>query len=459
MPHAAPRWNQSSPPGHVSTIKPNPGGQPGRTLPVKPAMSIRTSVCFILLACCALLCPSRPAAADDGGYWPQFRGPNRDGVSPETGLLRSWPEGGPPLRWTAEGLGHGFAAVSIAAGMIYTAGDQEGTTLVTALDLAGHTRWQVPNGQGWIGTQPGHPGARGVPTVDRDQVLHLNPFGQLVALEAKTGQPRWGLNILDTFESTNLHWALSASVLIDGEQVIVVPGGPRTAVVALDRRDGRILWESPSVNELAGYGSPIAIEHDGLRMIITLTEQSIIGVRATDGALLWQHPHQTRWDENIFTPIHHRGRVFVSTQFTGSVLLQLHVHGTTASVAELWRSTNLDNHHGGAVLWDGYVYGSGRGNGERWACLDWETGALQHLERGVGKGSVVAADGMLYTLSERGVVGLVPVTRDRHEVVAQFRIPAGGQGPVFAHPVVSGGRLYLRHGQVLFCYDIKAAQP
>ena len=421
-------------------------------------MSARSLTCVSPLVLFVSLALYRGSAAEQDGYWPQFRGPNRDGVSTETGLLRSWPEGGPPLLWTAEGLGHGFPTASIAGGSIYTAGDQDGQTLLTALDLQGRVRWQVPNGPGWVGSRPGHPGARGVPTVDGDQVFHLSPFGHLIALDAETGREQWSMDILERFQSENITWALAASVLVDGDRVIVAPGGPRTAVVALDRYDGRVIWQSPSAGDLAGYGSPIVVEHQGLPMYVTMTNKAVIGVRAADGELLWRFPHETRWDENIFTPIHRDGLVYVSTQFTGSVQIRLLVDGDTCTVEQVWRSEDLDNHHGGVVLLDGYLYGSGRANGGRWACLDWHTGATKYLENGVGKGSVVAADGMLYTLSERGRAGLVPATPDAHQVVSEFRIPGGGEGPVFAHPVVCGGRLYLRHGQYLYCFDVRQSR-
>jgi outer membrane protein assembly factor BamB len=180
-----------------------------------------------------------------------------------------------------------------------------------------------------------------------------------------------------------------------------------------------------------------------------------LAVAAEDGALLWRLDHETRWDESNCTPLYHDGHIFVSTQFTGSVLIKLNVDGGSCTVQRVWESTELDNHHGGVVLVDGYLYGSGRANGGRWACLDWRTGELKYSERGVGKGSVVAAEGMLYTLSERGQMGLVPATPERHEPVAQFAIVDRGSGPVFAHPVVCGGRLYIRHGDFLYCYQLR----
>jgi outer membrane protein assembly factor BamB len=414
----------------------------------------RRRFAVIATFCAAMVIP-HALAGDEGGFWPEFRGPRRDGVSRETGLLPSWPQGGPALLWTATGIGDGFPTASIAGGMIYTVGNMDRQTLITALDLEGRIRWQTTNGPDWVGAPPGQPGARSVPTVADDQVFHLSPVGELVALDAATGARQWGLNILEAFGSENITWAQAASPLVDGQRVIVAPGGPRTAVVALNRRNGHVVWQSPSVGELAAYGSPILVEHDGLRMIVTMTSKSVLGVAAEDGALLWRVDHETRWDESNFTPLYHDGHIFVSTQFTGSVLIKMNVDGGSCTVQRVWENTELDNHHGGVVLVDGYLYGSGRANGGRWACLDWRTGELTFSERGVGKGSVVAADGMLYTLSERGEMGLVPATPERHEPVSQFTIPDRGSGPVFAHPVVCGGRLYIRHGDFLYCYQLR----
>jgi outer membrane protein assembly factor BamB len=236
--------------------------------------------------------------------------------------------------------------------------------------------------------------------------------------------------------------------------VICCPGGPQTAVVALDKRTGKTVWKSPTTGDLAGYASPVLAVYQGLRMIFTMTSKAAIAVNADTGDLLWRVQHVTPFDENICTPIFHDGCVFVSTGHgVGSVLLRVKVSGQKAAVEEVWRSKGLDNHHGGVILLDGYLYGSC--HSPRWACLDWKTGEKMYAERGVGKGSAMYADGMLYTLSEKGVMGLVKPTPDGHKVISQFRIPEGGEGPVWAHPVVCGGRLYIRHGEMLFAYDIK----
>lgn len=389
---------------------------------------------------------------DRTASWPRFHGPRNDNQSTETGLLQSWPEGGPRRLWTARGIGDGFATVSLAHGLIYTTGNRQDKTVVTALDRDGKIQWQVAIGPGWTGSQPG---TRGTPTIDGPWLYHESPLGDLVCLDARTGQPRWRLNLFEKFGAENITWALSESPLIDGEHLICCPGGPQTAVVALDKHTGATVWKSPSAaGDLAGYSSPVLAEYRGLRMILTMTSRAVIGVNADNGDLLWRFEHRTPFDENILSPIFHDGRVLISTGHrVGSVLLQVQVQGAKAAVTEVWRSTDLDNHHGGVLLRDGYLYGSCWT--PRWVCLKWKTGKKMHSERGVGKGSLTYADGMLYTFSENGRVGLVRATPDSHEVVSQFSVPEGGEGPSWAHPVVCGGRLYLRHGDFLYAYDIR----
>ena len=193
-------------------------------------------------------------------------------------------------------------------------------------------------------------------------------------------------------------------------------------------------------------------------MIVRLTSRACIGVSADNGDLLWRFEHRSPWDENITMPIYHDGHVFVSTRTTGSVMLKIDVDGRQASVTPAWRSDELDNQHGGVILLDGYVYGAAHvRNSGKWICLDWKTGRMAYAERGVGKGSLTYADGMLYTLSERGLMGLVPATPRAHEVVSAFRIPTGEPGPTWAHPVVCGARLYVRHSNRLFAYDVRQA--
>jgi len=408
--------------------------------------------------------PSKPAtsaarilSAREAGFWPRFHGPKGDNISSETGLLKSWPDGGPTLLWTAQGIGEGYSSVSIANGLIYTAGNLKEKTAITALDTSGQIQWQVAAGDAWTGE---HPGTRGTPTIDGDRLYHESPLGQLVCLNAKTGDEIWSLNILEEFGSKNIQWALAESVLVDGDRLICCPGGKNTSVVTLDKKTGKTVWTARSTGDLAGYATPALVEYQGLRIILAMTQKALIGVNADNGDLLFRHPHETKWDVNATTPIFHDGQVFITSGYSaGSEILKLKVEGKTASVETVWQSKDLDNHHGGVVLLDGYLYGAAheaRGAGRNpWVCLDWKTGERKYAEKGVGKGSLTCADGMLYTLSEKEDVGLVRATPEGHEVISRFKLPKGGKGPSWAHPVICGGRLYLRHGDRLYAYDVR----
>jgi outer membrane protein assembly factor BamB len=406
----------------------------------------------LTLTLCLLLLATGAAGAADAPLWPQFHGPNRDNISAETGLLKAWPEGGPKLLWTAKGLGHGYSTVSTAGGILYTAGNIGKDTVVTALDLNGKTLWQVKNGPAW---SKSYPGTRGTPTIDGDRVYHQSPLGSLVCLDARTGKTLWQANTLEQFKSKTSNWALAESLLIDGDRVISCPGGPETCMVALNKKTGKLVWKAPSTGDLAGYCSPILVEHKGLRIIIALTATNIVGVNADTGELLWRDNHVSFANENVMTPIFHEGHVFISTLMAGSVKWKLVVEDSKARLEEVWRTKHLDNHHGGVVLVNGALYGTSVfRNRNLWVCLDWKTGEPRSMQKGIGKGAPVVVGGMLYMLSIDRKVGLARPTETGFELVSAFEIPEGGKGKSWAHPVVCGGRMYLRHGDFLYVYDV-----
>ena len=410
---------------------------------------------FSIVVLSVLVAASVLFAGDRDSSWPQFHGPSRDNISTETHLSKSWPDKGPPLLWTTDGLGHGFSSVSIAAGRIYTAGNVEKNTVVTALDLNGKVLWRAVNGRAWT-KSTNYPGTRSTPTIDGNRVYHQSPLGNIVCLQAKTGDIVWELDILNKVGSKNSTWALAESLLIDGDHVISCPGGPQTCMVALDKNTGSIVWKAPSTGELAGYCSPSIARYKGLRIIMTLTAKALIGVNADSGQLLWHVKHESYADENVMMPIFHDGHVFISTLATGSVKWKLNVEDGKASLEELWRTKEMDNHHGGVILLDGNLYGTSTvKNSKKWITLDWETGQNKFMHEGVGKGSLTYADGMLYTLSIDRVMGLVRPTPNGLELVSSFEIPKGGKGKSWAHPVVCGGRLYIRHGDFLYTYNVR----
>jgi len=414
--------------------------------------------------------PAQPAATQPAatqpaavapGTWPRFHGLSGYALPEEKGLLKSWPDAGPALLWTATGIGHGYSSVTLADGQIYTAGNLERDgkmqNVVTALDMNGKKRWQTAVGEGWT---KDYPGTRSTPTIDGDRIYYETPLGDVGCLEAKSGRKLWEVNILQQFEAENIQWALAESVLVDGPRVVVCPGGKKASVAALDKLTGKTVWTAKSTGDKAGYGSPTLAEYQGLRLIFTMTAKAVIGVNADTGALLWRYGHETAYDVNACNPIFRDGWVFISTGYrAGSVMLKLTVSGGKASVEKVWDSKELDNHHGGVLLVGDYLYGSthNAGNG-RWVCLDWKTGKRQYMEKGVGKGAVAFADGMLYTLSEKRDVGLAEATPKGLKLVGKFKMPSGGEGPSWAHPVVCGGRLYLRHDDALLAYNVAAGK-
>lgn len=399
------------------------------------------------------------AAAEDGEpYWPQFHGPNRDNVSPDTGLMQTWPEGGPDLAWKAAGIGFGYSAVSLANGAIYTAGNIGEQTVVTALDLDGAIQWQAKNGKAWA-KKPNYPGTRGTPAIDGDRVYHESPHGDVICLDAKTGAEIWKVNILEKYQGKNIYWALSESLSVDGDKVICSPGGPEASIVALDKKTGSVVWEAPSLDELAGYASPVVFEYGGLRVITTLTAKSCIGVNADTGGLLWRIDHESYTNQNTMTPLFHDGHLFISTIRADAIKWKVLVDGDTVSLEEVWRTDQFDNQHGGVILAEGNIYGTSRSrNRNQLVCLDWETGEIENGLPGVAKAALTYADGLIYMLEEDRRMSLVRPTATGSARVSSFTIPEGGEGNSWAHPVVVGGRLYVRHGDFLYAYDVRESR-
>ncbi len=227
-------------------------------------------------------------------------------------------------------------------------------------------------------------------------------------------------------------------------------------IYGLDKNTGKTLWQAASADgDLAGYASPRLIEHKGLRIVLTLTAKAMIGVNADTGQLLWRFPHESYADENVLTPLFQDGHIFVSTPKAGSVKWKLNVEGDKASVTEVWRSKELDSHHDGIILIADHIYGASRiYNKLQWVCLNWEFGEKEYAHDGAGRGSVTYADGHLYTYSEKGVMALVKATPQEFNVISKFDVPNQSEGPFWAHPVVCNGRLYLRHSDYLYVYDV-----
>jgi outer membrane protein assembly factor BamB len=392
--------------------------------------------------------PALPA--DD---WPQFRGPRRDGRSAETGLLKSWPDAGPSLLWTIQEAGIGFSGAAIVGDRLVTMGMDANEQFIVCFNVKdGKRLWRVKNGP--IYKNSFGDGPRCTPTVDGDRVYALGARGDLCCLKLETGQESWRCNILDKFSAVNIQWGISESPLVDGNLLIVTPGGAKGTMAALDKLTGATVWTSQDPAggaEEAGYASPIAFDIGTVRQYATFTALGAIGVRASDGKFLWRYDKVANGTANITTPVFHRNQIFYTSNYgTGCALLELKPGG---AAEEVYFNRNLKNHHGGVVLHEGYLYGY---DDSILTCLEWSTGKVAWKNRSVGKGSVTYAEGLLYVLSENGVMGLVRATPTEYQEVSRFKVPSLTGKPTWTYPIIAGGRLYLRDQHQIHCYDVKA---
>jgi outer membrane protein assembly factor BamB len=420
-------------------------------------MSHGSKACDVMAALMLVMLILSTGGAVGAHDWPQFHGPRRDNLSLETGLLRQWPVQGPKLLWTAQGMGQGFACAVISQGCIYTSGNIGNDTVITCLTLDGCTKWTHRNGPAW---KQASPGTRATPTIDQGRLFHENAVGDIVCLDAQTGRPIWSRNILKEFNGRNIEWGLSESLLIDGDHVICTPGGEKAGVVALDKSTGKTVWICPNTGDKPGYASPIAFEYQGLRQIVLFMAKSVVGIHAETGKLLWQVKHETPFDENINRPVFYKGLVIVASRTSGARALRVSVEGQGASVKQVWESDLLEPQHGGMLLLDDHLYAACRQSSlGPWVCLEAVSGRCVYAEKGIGTGSLTYADGHIYALSQKGVMALIQARPTRFDIVSQFKLPSQGRGPFWAHPVVAHGRLYIRHDDFLYCYDIRDGSP
>jgi outer membrane protein assembly factor BamB len=392
--------------------------------------------------------------------WPQFHGPNRDNKSTDNGLLKTWPEGGPSRIWETTGIGEGYSTVAIIGNMIYTTGAIDGYCVITALDFDGKMVWTRKNGTAW---EKSYPGTRSTTTISEGLLYHLSGIGNLICLTADSGELLWSVNILKKFGGRNIRWGLAESPLVIGDKVICTPGGENISMVALDRNTGEFVWKCIGVGDKPGYASPILIKHQGLNQIVTAMSESIVGVRASDGKLLWRYQHTVYSDENITTPIFHEGFLIVSgCGKMGTTSLQLLVSGDECSVKEHWHNKTLDNKHGGIVLLEGKLYGyaESQNRSEPWMCIDFNTGETIFQSARVKSsykyknGCLTYADGMFYLFSDNGNMSLVKPMDSGFEVTGRLNIEDPGKRPTWAYPVVFGGKLYIRYGDKLGVYNV-----
>lgn len=412
---------------------------------------------------------AQPVATRD---WPEFHGPARDAICRETGLLKSWPQDGPKMLWKIEGLGNGLSAVSIAGERLFTMGDRPAESgdqmqFVLAYDL----RTQEPLWATAIGPQHrgGPPGPRCTPTVDGALLYALGTDGDLACLDAAKGTIRWKRNIVEDFGGKMMSgWKYSESPLIDGDKLICTPGGDNAMMVALNKMNGETIWTctAPKLGDKgadgAAYSSAVIAEVDGVRQYVQLVGRGTIGVDAETGGFLWGYNNVANNVANIPTPVVRGPYVFTTTAYsTGAALLKIVRNGDGFEAREVYfiDPKDFQNHHGGVVLVGDYIYaGHGPNKGDP-ACVELATGKVVWKQKSpsIGSAAVLYADGSLIFRYDRGDVLLVEATPDAFRVNGSFK-PLRGSGPAWSHPVIHNGRLYLRHSDILTCYDVRSLQ-
>jgi outer membrane protein assembly factor BamB len=410
--------------------------------------------------------PAAQSAAADVPNWPQFRGPTRDNLSTDTGLLKQWDADGPRLAWKASGLGIGFSSLAITKDRIYTMGDQGTSQYVIALAAAdGKVLWKTKVGPNW---DDRYPGPRSTPTVDGALLYAIGTEGDVVCLETATGKERWRKSLVSDFGGQIMSdWKFSESALVDGDRVVVTPGGKDSAMVALDKRTGATVWKAampalgPNGRDGAGYASVVISNGGGVKQYVTLLGRGLVGVRAADGVVLWSYNRVANNVANIPTPIIKGDLVFASSGYqAGAVLLKLAAAGAgkvTASEVYFLEGRTFQNHHGGMILVGDSIYaGNGHRNGLP-ICLDLATGQVRWggtiRNEGLGSAALTYADGHVYYRYENGVMILVEATPEAYKQKGVFKLPSGELN--WAYPVVTGGKLYIRDKDDLLVYDLR----
>lgn len=390
----------------------------------------------------------------------QWRGPQRDGKFTDTGLMKKWPDGGPQLLLKVEGIGKGYSSVVATDQYLFATGMIDTLDYLSCITPEGVLKWKVPYGRSWVKS---FPDTRSTPTIEGDRIYVVSGTGELVCMNVSDGSIKWKVNVDKDYKSEWHIWGVSESPLIVDDKVICTPGGSQTSVVAFDKMTGKLLWQSESVGGPRSYVSPIIYEYKQFRYILAATGTHLVAVEPATGKVAWTFKYWdgAKWDQPGLiwanTPTYKGRDIFISKGYDyRNVMVQMSEDGKSAT--EKWSNMTLDNHHHGLIEKDGYIYGSNWESNSKgkWVCMNWETGEVKYESDWINKGALIYADGMFYAMEEKsGTVGLINPKTDSFEVVSSFKLN-GGTGPFWSHPFIANGKMYLRHGDVLFVYNIKA---
>ena len=386
-----------------------------------------------------------PPAAE----WSQWRGANRDGISAETGLLKDWPANGPPLAWQTTGAGAGFSSFSTSGGRLYTIGARDDVEYVMAFDRAtGKKLWETPNGRRFRNEQGDGP--RSTPTTDGSVIYAFGGSGELSSLDAESGRKIWSLNAVQQLGGVTPYWGYSESPLIVGDRIVLGVGGRRSSIVAVNKADGKVLWQQPG--DEAAYSSPVLLRTGSLQQVVFFMASRGLAVDPRDGRLLWSNERAANNTANVATPVVKGNRVFFSSDYgTGAALVDVRAAGNFATANEVYFTREMRNHHASSVLVGTHLYGF---NSSILTALAFDTGAVAWKNRSVGKGSLIYADGRLYLYSENGVVGLAEASPTEYREHGRFQLKTGN-AQTWSHPIISSGLLILRDQDRVYAYDVK----
>ena len=399
------------------------------------------------------------AAAELHGQTSGWRGPGQTGIYNETGLMSSWPEGGVPLIWETEGIGIGYSSPTVTNDLIYITGAKGERDVLTALTQDGKKKWDIEYGnKSKVST---YPESRSTPTFYNGKIFVVSGAGELACV-SEAGKMLWSVDYFKEYKCTVPRFGISESPLVVDNKVIVTPGGPVAAMVAFNTETGKVVWETPSLNEGMMYVNPLLVEQNGKKVIITHTPTWIIGVDATNGKIIWKFDFSTVNEDKkggknyINTPIYRDGFVFAANGY-GQTAAKIKVNTDGSAPTLVWKNSEINPHVGGMVLIGNYIYSSTHDNNNmgRYICVDWNTGKTMWLTKWNNKGSIISAEGLLYIYEERwGNVGLVKPNSSQFELISSF-IVSKGTGPGWAHPVINKGRFFVRHGDYMAAYSIK----
>ncbi|MCX6326820.1 MAG: PQQ-binding-like beta-propeller repeat protein [Bacteroidia bacterium] len=380
----------------------------------------------------------------------QWRGPSRNGIYNETGLLKKWPDAGPKLIWHFDELGEGHTSVATTGSVILTTGMINETGYVFAFNNYGKLLWKKDYGKEWTENWNG---VRSTPLIVNDKLFLMSSFGKLVCMNISNGKNIWTIDLQKQYDGRNIKWGVTENLLFDGNTLFCSPGGVDANVIALKLSTGKLIWKSKGNGEKSAYCSPLLITLPNRKIIVTMMENSIQGIDASTGKFLWKHPQPNEWSVHPNVPVFADGNLYCTSGYgQGGVMLKLSADGS--SVAELWRNKSLDPRMGGVVVFNDRIYGTGDRNRSLF-CIDWQTGNELYSIKDMAPANIIANDGLLYIYSESGKVSLIEPQTNGFNILSSFPVPFGAN-PHWAHLVIKDKKLYVRHGTSLMVYDIAA---